>query len=178
MPILKKVVAGLVILVVLVVAIAFLLPGQATVARSTVIAAAPEAVFPYMNDLRKFHQWSPWAARDPGMKVTFEGPDEGEGQKMSWQSDHPEVGSGSQEIIESVAGQSLTVALDFGEQGTAIAGFTLEPEGAGTKVTWGFEADLGYNPVMRYMGLMFDTWIGADYEKGLTSLKKLVEGQG
>ena len=65
-----------------------------------------------------------------------------------------------------------------GAQGTAVAGFTLEPEGEGTKVTWGFEADLGYNPVTRYMGLMFDSWIGADYEAGLASLKALVEGQG
>ena len=30
---------------------------------------------------------------------------------------------------------------------------------------------------MRYMGLMFDTWVGKDYEEGLANLKQLVEAQ-
>jgi effector-binding domain-containing protein len=33
------------------------------------------------------------------------------------------------------------------------------------------------NPVMRYMGLMFDTWVGKDYEEGLANLKQIVESQ-
>ena len=46
----------------------------------------------------------------------------------------------------------------------------------GTKITWGFDSDLGMNPIARWMGLMFDSWIGADYETGLANLKNLVEG--
>jgi hypothetical protein len=42
-------------------------------------------------------------------------------------------------------------------------------------VTWGFDCDLGTNPIMRYVGLMFDQWIGADYEKGLAKLKEVME---
>jgi effector-binding domain-containing protein len=37
------------------------------------------------------------------------------------------------------------------------------------------DTDVGMSPVGRYMGLMFDTWIGKDYEEGLANLKKLVE---
>ena len=33
----------------------------------------------------------------------------------------------------------------------------------------------GNNPMMRWMGLMFDKWVGADYETGLASLKELAE---
>ena len=69
----------------------------------------------------------------------------------------------------------VETALDFGDQGTATATFDLEPEGSETKVTWGFSTDLGFNPVARYFGLMFDSWIGADYEAGLANLKALVE---
>jgi hypothetical protein len=35
---------------------------------------------------------------------------------------------------------------------------------------------MGVNPVGRWMGLMMDRWVGADYERGLANLKALVEG--
>ena len=62
--------------------------------------------------------------------------------------------------------------------GNATATYRLTPAGAGTKVTWGFNTDVGANPFMRWMGLMFDRWVGADYEDGLGRLKKLVESGG
>jgi hypothetical protein len=31
------------------------------------------------------------------------------------------------------------------------------------------------NPMARWMGLMFDRWIGADYEAGLAKLKQVAE---
>ena len=175
MRIVKKILIGLVLLVVALLIVSLFLPSAVSVARSTSIAAPPEAIFPFVNDLKKTNEWSPWVARDPDMNQTFVGPDRGVGAKVIWQSDHPEVGSGSQEIIESVDNREVRVALDFGEQGDATAGFLLEPVDDGTLVTWEFETELGFNPVMRYMGLMFETWIGADYEKGLASLKTLVE---
>ena len=176
MKVIKRIFLSIFVLLLLLIGISFLLPREVSVARSTVIAAPPEAIFPYLNDLKRFNEWSPWAARDPAMQQRYEGPESGVGQKVTWASEHPQVGSGSQEIIESVANQRLRTALDFGGEGTAIAEFDLQPEGSGTKVTWGFTSDLGYNPIARYMGLMFDRWIGADYEAGLASLKQLVEG--
>ena len=44
-------------------------------------------------------------------------------------------------------------------------------------MTWGFESDLGMNPMARWMGLMMDSLVGGDYEQGLANLKDLVEGQ-
>ena len=51
----------------------------------------------------------------------------------------------------------------------------LEPEGAGTKVTWSFAGEAGRNPMMRYMGLMMDGMVGQDFEVGLANLKVLAE---
>ena len=42
-------------------------------------------------------------------------------------------------------------------------------------VWWKLLGNLGFNPVARYMGLMFNDWVGADYEKGLAKLKRVVE---
>ncbi len=109
------------------------------------------------------------------MKQTFSGQDTGVGQKLVWQSDKDDVGSGTQEIVESTPPSHVKTALDFGDRGTATATFDLEAFDGGTKITWGFSTDLGNNPFMRWMGLMFDGWIGKDYEQGLASLKELAE---
>jgi hypothetical protein len=113
---------------------------------------------------------------DPALKVTYEGPEAGVGNVMSWTSDLPEVGSGRQEITLSEPDRRVESALDFGGMGTALASFDLVPEGTGTRLTWGLKADMGMNPIGRYMGLMMDRWVGADYESGLSRLKGMVEG--
>ena len=169
---------GLVLLIGVLTGVSFALPQTVLVARSKVINAPEADIFPYLNDYRKFNEWSPWAGRDPKAVYSYSGPAEGVGARMTWQSDHPEVGSGSQEIIESTPDKYLKVALEFAGQGSGVADFTLEPSGAGTKVTWGFSTDIGNNPIMRWMGLMFDRWVGADYEAGLTRLAQRVERSG
>ncbi|MCY4178887.1 MAG: SRPBCC family protein [Litoreibacter sp.] len=80
------------------------------------------------------------------------------------------------EVIESVPNESVKNALDFGDMGTAIADYKLVEEGGITTVTWGLTADMGAGPIGRWMGLMMDDWVGADYERGLSNLKALVEG--
>ena len=157
----------------LLVAGAYLLPRKVHLERNIAIAAPPAAVFAHLNDLRKHSDWSPWEKMDPSMKLTFTGPDSGVGQKSAWES--KEMGSGSQQIVESVENEKLATELDFGEMGTAQAFFLLSPEGGNTRVTWGFDTDLGMNPMSRWFGLMFEKWIGTDYEKGLSNLKQVVE---
>lgn len=170
---LRNIFIGLVVLVLAIVGGAFLLPQKAHVERSAVMAATPEEVFSIVNDLSRFNEWSPWAKKDPAAKYTMDGPPSGVGAKMSWTSQALE--NGSQEIIESTPFSSVKTKLDFGDQGAAYGSFTFAPAEGGTKVTWGFDSDLGMNPVMRYMGLMFDSWVGKDYEEGLANLKALVE---
>ena len=161
--------------VVVALAIAYILPGQVRVERETVINAPPADVFELVNGFESFNQWSPWYERDPDGDYKIEGPANGVGARMIWASDHPEVGEGSQEIIESVEDKLVRTKLDFGEMGNANAFFEIEPTGEYTKLVWGFDSDLGLNPVSRYFGLMFDRWIGSDYEHGLAKLKTLAE---
>ncbi len=167
---------GLAILVII--AIAYILPGSVQVKRATVIDAAPGDVFALVNSFENFNRWSPWFERDPDGDYRIEGPEEGVGARMIWTSEKPDVGSGSQEIIESVPDKLVRTKLDFGDMGNANAFFQIEPRGDDrTHLVWGFDTDLGLNPVSRYFGLMFERWIGPDYEYGLTKLKALAEGQ-
>lgn len=172
----KRVLLALLVLIVVLVGVSYLLPGKAEVSRSITIDAPADAIFPYVNSMQETEKWSPWLSRDPETKLSYAGPETGVGNMLNWSSEHSQVGTGSQEIIESVPDQVVKTALDFGPMGTATASFVLQPEGSGTQVTWGFESDLGMNPMSRWMGLMMDGWVGGDYERGLENLKALVEG--
>lgn len=171
----RRLLVGLLLLVALLAGGAYLLPQQVAVSRSIEISAPPAKVFELVNGYKRFNEWSPWFEKDPAAKYTYSGPDTGQGAKMAWASDKADVGSGSQEIVESVPDKLVRTKLDFGEMGKSIAKLDLEPAASGTRVTWGFETDVGMNPMMRWMGLMFDTWIGGDYEKGLAKLKAVAE---
>lgn len=167
--------SGAALLLLLLAAVAFALPQHITVARSKIINAPESDVFPYVNSLKRFNEWSPWAAHDPETEYVFSGPDEGKGAQMQWRSGNPDVGSGVQEIVESQPNALVRVRLEFSGIGKASAAYRLEPSGAGTRVVWVFDTDVGNNPLQRWMGLMFEFWIGQDYEDGLERLKKLVE---
>lgn len=177
MQIALRVLAGLLVLVLILTAGAFLLPRRVPVARSIAIDAPPAEIFPHVNSMQAFSEWSPWGDLDPELVQTFSGPDAGVGNRMEWTSDDPAVGSGSQTISVSLPDERVETELDFGAMGMATAWFVLEPEGDATEVTWGLLADMGNNPVGRYMGLMMDRWVGADYERGLAKLKASVEAE-
>ena len=175
MKILKILLIGLVAVVALLAIVGFLLPSTAHVERSTVIAAPQSTVFALVNGFPRFNEWSPWAKIDPDTRYTHEGPTHGVGAKQSWESEHPDVGAGSQEITVSEPYSRVESALDFGPQGTATAFFDLSPEAGGTKVVWGFDTSFGANIILRYVGLMFDGMLGPQYEEGLAALKSLAE---
>jgi hypothetical protein len=169
---------GLALIVALALAVAYILPGSVQVSRATVIDAKPGDVFALVNSFENFNRWSPWYERDPEGDYRIEGPEQGVGARMIWASAKPDVGSGSQEIVESVPDSLVRTRLEFGDMGAAAAFFRLEPRGADqTHLVWGFETDLGLNPVSRYVGLMLERWIGPDYEHGLARLKVLAEQQ-
>lgn len=154
---------------------AYLIPSKVSVSREIAIAAPPDKVFALVNSTQSTTLWSPWTGRDPDIKLTYSGPETGVGNKMVWTSDDPKVGSGSQEITESVPDQRVTSALDFGDMGQATAAVLLAADGAGTRVTWTLDTDMGMNPVARWMGLFMDGMVGKDYETGLAKLKSLAE---
>jgi len=179
MRLIRNILFSIVILIVVFLAGAYVLPAKVSVSRDIVINAPVASVFPHVNDLRKFQQWSPWAVIDTDMKVVYSGAETGKGQIMAWTSKDPNVGSGSQKITHVVVNELVETKLDFGEMGFATAAWHLQSKntdkGDGTQVSWSFHTDLGGNPLNRWMGLLFDSWIGKDYDKGLNMLKEIVE---
>ena len=162
-------------LLILLAVIGFLLPSTAQVERSILIDAAASKIYPHINGMRAFHAWSPWSNIDPDTRYQFEGPEQGIGSRMAWESGNNQVGRGSQEIVATMLNQQVDMRLEFGDKGDGKAIFLLEPEGAATRVRWQFSTVFGWDLFGRYVGLMLDSMIGASYKKGLEELKNRVE---
>ena len=177
----KKVGFVLLFLIATFVVTGFLLPKQVHIERSITIERPATMMFELLNSYRHFNEWSPWAKRDPNALFTISGPESGVGARMSWVGEPQLVGSGWQEIVASKPFEQINIKLDFDAQGIADTGFTLVKQGDGTAVTWFFDSDLteGVNFLdsflARYFGLLFDRWVGGDYETGLANLKDYAE---
>ncbi|MEQ6120601.1 SRPBCC family protein [Reichenbachiella sp. MALMAid0571] len=179
MKIIKIIGIAIVAIIGVVLIVGMLSPREVELERSITIDANAESVFEEIKGIKALNSWSPWQKIDPqGTKYTFEGPETGVGSKMSWESEHPDVGTGSQEIIESVENKKVRTELYFGGFDTPnYADITIEPDGYKSKVTWTFEGDMGSNPVWKLMGLMMDSMLGPSYEEGLQNLKAQVESK-
>ena len=177
MVIIKRILLAIVALLVLFFVVGFLLPKDLRVERSTEIDASPQAVFAMVGDFRQFNRWQPWAQIDPTTRYEYEGPPMGAGSRMTWYSDHPEVGNGMQEIIVSTPYSRISMNLDFGGQGTAVADYLIDETDGGSVLTWTLETNMGGNPLMGYVALAMGNMIGASYEQGLANLKEILENQ-
>ena len=170
------------ILIILVVIIAAVLiyaatrPNDFVVTRSASIKASAEAIFPLINDFRRWPEWSPFEKLDPQMRRTLSGPDSGKGAADAWEG-NSKAGTGRREITNSAPSSQVALKLDFEKPFRAnnIVDFTLSPSGDGTTVTWAMR---GARPfIAKLMGLFmnFDALIGKDFEAGLDNLRRLAE---
>jgi Polyketide cyclase / dehydrase and lipid transport len=155
-------------------AVALGLPSHVTVSRSVVINAPESAIFPYLNNLHQFEDWSPWKARDPQLAVSYGGPESGQGARITWSSKKPSIGTGSMEIGETQPSRHIDLVVNLnGLDGTSS--YDIVPSGAGSKVIWTFGYESGTNPLKRWKALMLDGLVGAEYRTGLELLRDKIE---
>ena len=151
-------------------------PDSFRVERSAIIKAAPEKVFPLINDFHQWEAWSPWEKIDPALKRTYEGAPSGKGAVYTW-TGNKDVGAGRMEIVESTPASKIVIKIDFTAPFAAnnAVEFILERQGETTKVT---QAMYGPSPfISKLMGLFFsiDKMVGDKYEQGFASLKAIAE---
>ena len=140
--VLKKVGLMVLFLFAAFVAFGYLLPKQVHVERSIIVERPASMMFTILNSYRYFSEWSPWAARDTNAEFIVSGPVSGVGARMSWIGDPRLVGSGWQEIVASKPYEQIEFKLDFDAQGVANTGFTFQPHGEATEITWSFDSNL------------------------------------
>jgi Polyketide cyclase / dehydrase and lipid transport len=149
------------------------------VERSARMDVAPEVIFSNINDFHKWRAWSPWDNLDPKLERTYSGEPRGKGAIYGW-AGSGKVGCGRMEIVESQSPTAIKIKIDFTAPFTAsnIIDFKLTRDGDWTNASWAMS---GPHPFLhRLMGLVFsmDKLVGADFAKGLASLKQVSEGSG
>jgi hypothetical protein len=171
-----RLVLGIVVLVGVLAAVSLGLPSHVTVTRSVVINAPEPIIFPYLNNLHEFSEWSPWQLRDPKLAVSYAGPESGKGATVQWSSQVPSIGNGSMEITGSEPSRHIDLAVNFnGLDGTSS--YDISPAGSGSKVTWAFGYESGTSPLKRWKALMLDGFVGSEYRAGLDRLKEKIESE-
>jgi len=175
MKVLKKILIAFLVIVALVVAIGLFLPSTQHVERSVTIDAPPCVVFAKVNGFQSFNDWSPFVALTPEATYSYEGPNFGVGAKIFWAVAGPDAEHGSQQIAASTPYDSVQVKLDLGDEGLADVAYLLEAVEGGTRLTWTFDTDFGFNLFGRYFGLILDRQLGPIYAQGLTNLKRIAE---
>ncbi len=175
---LSVILMGVVVVVAVPLAIVAFQPAGFRYERSAEMAAAPEVIFPQVNNLRNWDAWSPWSKMDPNMDKSFSGPDAGVGAQYAW-SGNNQIGEGTMEIVESIPNQNVRLVLTFVRpfKGTNNAEFTFTPVAGGTLVTWAMFGENNF--VAKAMGLFMDMdkMIGKNFDDGLADMKAIVEGQ-
>jgi len=177
MRILKRLLLAVVTLIVLLAVIGFFLPSKYHVERNVTVNAKPEAIFPYLNNLKSWPDWTAWTTkRYPDMKTNFSGPEAGVGATYNWEGQS--VGTGSLKLTKSDPNTGIEYDLDF-DNGKYLSkgSIKMQPSGNGVNVIWSNEGDLGMNPINRYFGLMMDRFMAPDFEEGLKNLKQKVESR-
>ena len=174
----KKILLFLVFVIAAFAVVVMLQPAAFSIKRSITIAAAPDAVFPQVNELKKWEAWNPFGKMDPDAKMTYDGPPAGIGASYSWASTKNEVGEGKNTIVESKPNELVKFKLEFKKPmaATNTAEFTFKPEGNGTLVTWTMSGENGFIGKAFSLVMNCDKMIGGEFEKGLKDMKSVVEG--
>lgn len=173
---LKKILIGFVVVILLFVGVVAMQPNEFEVTREATMNAKPEVVFAQVNNFHNWDGWSPWAKLDPDMVAKYEGPESGVGAIHSW-SGNDKVGEGKMTITESKPGELVRIQLEFIKpwEATSDTRFSFAPAGEGTKVTWTMKGQNNFISKAFCMFMDMDKMVGADFEKGLASMKAIVE---
>jgi uncharacterized protein YndB with AHSA1/START domain len=172
----KKILIGLVIVVVILAVVILLQPSHYHIERSATISAPPATVFAQVNDFHKWEAWSPWAKLDPAMKQNFEGAPAGNGASYSW-AGNSQVGEGRMTITESHPSDLIKIKLEFIKPfpATDSTVFTFKPQGNQTAVTWTLDGDNNFVGKAFSLVMNMDKMVGGDFEKGLAQMKAVSE---
>ena len=151
-------------------------PDSFRVQRSATMNAPAEKIFPYLEGLKRWTEWSPYEGRDPQMKRAYSGADSGKGAVYEWDG-NDNVGKGRMEIVDSTPPHRVVIKLDFLKpfEGHNTAELTVEPKGGQTIVTWAMYGPSTFMTKLIGTFMDMDDMIGRDFAAGLAKLKTVVE---
>ena len=154
-----------------------LLPRGYSFTTETTIAAAPEAIFPELNSLRNWKNWSrQWnPAEIEGLEIQYNGEEQGVGAAQSWTDIR---GKGKLWITDSEPNKSIAYEMEFAgfPKMLSTIELVLDPsDESQTTVRWTSEGRLPGGPFYGYFGSFFSAQMRTQYEMSLEKLKSNLE---
>lgn len=144
----------------------YALPRHVAVERTATLAAAPSAILALAASNRGYQSFNPYKSLDPALEIELFGPVSGVGSGFRF---HGADGIGSQ-TVSDVTAETVTFHIDLGALGQPTQSISAVPATAGAQVTWRVDADMGFNPMFRVIGLFMDNMMGPTFELGLEKL--------
>src|SRR5512132_3036897 len=108
----RKILLGLVVLLVILAAVIASRPSTYRVERSAHVSAPSRAVYERISDFHRWAEWSPWAHVDPNMTQWFEGAPSGTGAAYAW-SGNRQIGEGRMYITGTRPDELVAIRIDF-----------------------------------------------------------------
>lgn len=137
--------------------------------RSIIIDKPANEIYPHISDFNNWSAWSPWTILDDKTKVKVSE----DGKFYEWES--AIIGSGNMKMLSENTNQSLDIELKFLKpwKSKANVSFKLIPKGQSTEVHWIMDSKMPF--FMFFFKKMMETFVGMDFDRGLTLLKEQVE---
>jgi len=151
-------------------------PDSFQVRRSATINAAPEKIFPLINDLHRFNSWNPFEKKDPNLKRSYSGPESGKGATYAFEG-NSNVGKGTLEILDSAPASKVTMALRMLEpfESAQHGRLCLATERRYNPSHLAMQGSVPYLAKIIHLFIDMDRMVGTEFEAGLASLKTLAE---
>lgn len=176
----KKILFAVFLLIAIPLVVALFTPDSYQVERQVEINKSKREVFSYVKLLKNQDYFSKWAQIDPNMSKTYRGIDGEVGFVSRWESSHPDVGTGEQEILAIVDGERIDYELRFIEPISAVSPaymVFIDTDANTSQVKWGFRGDMPYPMNIMMWFIDFEDVIGTDLQIGLDNLKVILEAQ-
>lgn len=147
------------------------LPGAWRAEATIEIAVPPAVVFPLIEDLHRWDEWTLWG----DVASTFAGTPRGTGAIRSWENE--DFGSGSIRITEAEELRRVLYEVEVDGGSLTVNGrFEIEATSGGTMIRWEESGDFGWNPLMGYQARFMARAQGAQLRESLERLAAVLQG--
>ena len=175
---LLEILISMAIVAVLFLLVGVVLPSSKSLRESVETNRRMTIVYDTLNSLRRFKDWSPLTARDPGIQLKVSGPESGVGARVDFTSQNSNIGTGSWELTESVPNEKISYAITDEQRGSnKRTDFLLKPTGRNNRnveITQTYHVDYGWDLIGRYAGLYVSRSVGDNLKLGLGRIMNML----
>ncbi len=165
------IILGAIFLIVMV--LGYFLPDSWTVEKAILVHAETEIIFPYVNNIKSWQEWSVWNSEND-LNIFYGSEESGKDSFFSWKGDQL---NGKLLITDSQENNSINFIINLEQGNFKISGLivlgTTMPDY--TQVAWRSELKMSksFNPVSKYQAYFLKNYFDSIMNESLKGLQSL-----